>query len=70
MSIDRKQTVEWNGETLTGWMAINGTPKKVSADRATIHAQAPGFSDALSREIDRHRVEIFEKLLPYFRRHG
>jgi hypothetical protein len=70
MSMDRKQTVDWDGKTLTGWVAINGSPKKVSADRETIHAHAPGFNDALTREIDRHRVEIFEKLLPYFQRQG
>jgi hypothetical protein len=70
MSMDRKQTVEWNGKALTGWVAINGAPKKVSADRETIHAHAPGFNDALTREIDRHRVEIFEKLHPYFQRQG
>jgi len=71
MSIDRTtQRVEWDGKALIGWVVINGTPKKVSADRETIHAQAPGFSDALTREIDRHRAEIFEKLLPYFQRLG
>ncbi|MCK1691624.1 hypothetical protein [Bradyrhizobium sp. 145] len=70
MSSERTQTVEWDGKALSGWVAINGTPKKVSADRETIHAHAPGFNDALTREIDRHRVEIFEKLLPYFQRQG
>lgn len=70
MSIDRTQTIEWDGRALSGWVVIEGTPKKVSADRETIHAHASGFSDALTREIDRHRQEIFEKLLPYFQRHG
>jgi hypothetical protein len=47
---------------------INGIPTKVSADRDTIHTHAPGFNDALTWEINRHRVEIFEKLVPFFQR--
>ena len=70
MSIDRTRTIEWDGKTLSGWVVIEGTPTKVTADRGTIHAHAPGFSDAITREIDQHRGEIFEKLLPFFRRQG
>jgi hypothetical protein len=70
MSIDYTQTIEWNGKALSGWVIVNGASTKVSADRETIHAHAPGFNDALTWEIDRHRAEIFEKLLPYFQRHG
>ena len=68
MSVDRKNTIEWDGNELSGWITINGVPTKVSADRDAIHAHAPGFNDALTREIDRHRVEIFEKLVPFFQR--
>jgi hypothetical protein len=66
MSVDRKNTIEWDGKELGGWITINGAPTKVSADRDTIHAHAPGFNDALTREINRHRAEIFEKLIPFF----
>lgn len=59
--------IEWDGKTLSGWVDLDGTPTKISADRETIHTYAPGFSDALSREIDRHRDEIFEKLLPFLK---
>lgn len=58
------------GLTRLLWIAtrpLDGTPTKVSADRETIHTHAPGFSDALNREVDRHRNEIFEKLLPFFK---
>jgi hypothetical protein len=68
MSIDRTQTVEWDGKALSGWVIVDGTSRKVTADRNTIHAHAPGFNDALTWEIDRHRTEIFEKLLPFFQR--
>ncbi|EHR01358.1 hypothetical protein [Bradyrhizobium sp. WSM471] len=67
MSIDRSQTIEWNGEVLTGWIIVDGLSRKVAADRKTIHNHAPGFSDALSWEIDRFYGEIFEKMMPYFR---
>ena len=68
MSVDRKNTIEWNGAELSGWIMINGAPTKVSADRDTIHTHARGFDDALTWEINRHRVEIFEKLVPFFQR--
>ena len=67
MSINRTQTIEWDGNALSGWVNFDGTPTKVSADRETIHAYVPGYGDALTWEIDRHRVEIFEKLLPLFK---
>jgi hypothetical protein len=66
MSVDRAKTIEWDGNVLTGWVIINGVPTKFSADRDTIHRHAAGFSDALTWEIDRHRLEIFEKLVPFF----
>jgi hypothetical protein len=65
-SVDRKNTIEWDRNELSGWIVIDGAPTKVSADRDTIHAHAPGFNDALTWEINRHRVEIFEKLSPFF----
>jgi hypothetical protein len=68
MSIDRINRIEWNGNELSGWILINGAPTKVSADRDAIHTHARGFSDALTWEINRHRVEIFEKLVPFFQR--
>lgn len=66
MSVGCGRTVEWDGKVLTGWMVVNGVATKVTADRATIHACAAGFSDALTWEIDRFRTEIFEKLMLFF----
>jgi hypothetical protein len=54
--------VEWDGEALVGWVSVDGVAMKVRADRDMIHAQAPGFNDAVTWEIERHRAEIFEKL--------
>jgi hypothetical protein len=67
MSIDCGRAIEWDGKVLTAWLVVNGVVTKVTADRATIHACAAGFSDALTWEIDRFRTEILEKLLPFFR---
>lgn len=64
MSIVRCVQVEWDGEVLTGWVTIDGLPTKFTADRDFIHRHASGFNDALAWEIDRHRIEIFEKLMP------
>jgi hypothetical protein len=67
MSVERAKTIEWDGTILTGWITVDGKPVKVSADRETIHQHAPGWNDALTWEIERHREEIFEKLVPFFR---
>jgi hypothetical protein len=67
MSIDANGAVQWDGKVLTGWILIDGKQKKVAADRETIHLHAPGFNDALTWEIERHRAEILEKLTPYFK---
>lgn len=64
MSVDRGRAVEWAGNVLSGWVIVDGVPTKVTADRATVHAHASGFNDALAWEIDRFRSEIFEKLAP------
>lgn len=68
MSLGCGRAVEWDGKILTGSVVVNGVTTKVTADRAIIHAYAAGFSDALSWEIDRSRIEIFEKLMPFILR--
>lgn len=66
MSVGCSRAIEWDGRVLSGVVTVNGVPTKVIADRATVHAHAAGFSDALTWEIDRFRSEIFEKLMPFF----
>ena len=68
MSQDPNNTVEWDGKALIGWITINGALVRVRADREMIHRKASGFNDALGWEIERHRVEIFEKLKPFLLR--
>ena len=62
-----EQTVEWDGNALSGWIAIDGVSAKVTADRDTIRRHAPGFDDALTWEIKSPVTEIFEKMKPFFR---
>ena len=57
--------VEWDGQALIGWVSIDGAVTMVRADRETIHSHAAGFNDAVSWEIERHRVEIFQKVAPH-----
>lgn len=59
--------VEWDGNALVGWVMINGASTKVLVDRDTIHRHAPGFNDALTREIKRHGAEILERMMPFLR---
>ena len=67
-SADRKNTIEWDGKELQRVAYYRRRLRQsVSRPRRKIHAHAPGFNDALTWEIDRHRVEIFEKLSPFFR---
>jgi hypothetical protein len=67
LSVD-SDTFEWDGEALVGWIIINGVPTKARATRDIIHRHASGFNDAVTWEIERHRVEIFEKLTPFLLR--
>jgi hypothetical protein len=67
MSEEQIGAIVWDGNALTGWITINGVPTRVTADRDTIHRHAPGFSDALDREIRGHAPEIFEKMKAFLR---
>jgi hypothetical protein len=67
MSDEQIGMVDWDGDALSGWITINGEPTRVTADRDTIHRHAPGFNDALDREIKGHAIEIFEKMEAFFR---
>ena len=61
--------VEWDGEVLTGSVTVAGAKSTLRFSLATIRSELPAFNDAVSWEIERHRVEIFEKLIPLAARH-
>lgn len=64
MSHVKHESVVWTGEVLTGCIMLNGVRATITATRDMIHRHVPGFNDAVSWEIEKHRVEIFEQLAP------
>ena len=56
--------IEWDGEALVGTVTVDGKLTSVRFGREAIHQRAPGFNDALDWEIERHRIEIVQKLIP------
>jgi hypothetical protein len=55
--------IRWDGNSLTVWATLNGSRIFCEIPRSTIH-EVPLFGDAISREIDRDRAEIFDRLRP------
>ena len=53
--------VKWDGKCITVWALSAGRRIKCVIPRATVHA-IPLFGDAISREIDRDRGEIVDRL--------
>lgn len=66
MPVDQIRPATWDGLKLVGWLSIAGKTVELSADLDTIHRHAPGFNNALTWEVKRHAVVIFDKLRPYF----
>lgn len=55
--------IQWDGNNLSVWAVNNGARILCRIPRATIH-QVPLFGDALTREIARDRLAIFDRLRP------
>ena len=53
--------IQWDGSHLSVWAVNNGVRILCRIPRATIH-EVPPFSDVLTREIARDRLEIFDRL--------
>ncbi len=53
--------VQWDGKCITVWALLPGRRVKCVIPRATVHA-IPLFDDAITREIDRDRKEIVDRL--------
>jgi hypothetical protein len=56
----------WNGREIQGKLLIGGVETHVAADRDMIHSFAPGYSDALTWEIERFAEDILDRMKPYF----
>jgi hypothetical protein len=57
----RFETVDWDGKCITVWALSGGRRVKCVIPRATIHA-IPLFEDVITREIERDRREIVDRL--------
>lgn len=55
--------IHWDGNNLSVWAINDDTRILCTIPRATIH-EVPLFGDAITREIERDRVEIFNRLRP------
>ena len=64
------ERAHWNGTHVVGRIKLNGIERGVAVDRDTVHRHAPGYSDAITWELDRFAQEILEKLTPYFEAKG
>jgi hypothetical protein len=62
-NVQFESEIHWDGNNLSVWAISNGARILCTIPRATIHA-VPLFGDAITREIVRDRVEIFDRLRP------
>jgi hypothetical protein len=60
-NVQFESEIHWDGTNLSIWAIKNGARILCTIPRATIH-EVPLFSDAITREIARDRVEIFHRL--------
>ncbi len=60
-SLDIEGEIEWDGERLIVWVTTDRGRIRCEIPRETIH-EIPLFSDAISREIDRDRKEIVDRI--------
>lgn len=59
--VDFENDVQWDGTCITVWAGTERGRIKCVIPRTTIHA-IPLFSDAITREIERDRKEIVDRL--------
>jgi hypothetical protein len=55
--------IQWDGESLAVWVVTNRGRIRCEIHREAIH-EIPLFGDAISREIDRDRREIVDRIRP------
>jgi hypothetical protein len=62
-NVQFESEIRWDGNNLSIWATNCGARILCIIPRATIH-EVPLFSDAITREIERDRAEIFNRLRP------
>jgi hypothetical protein len=62
-NVQFESEIHWDGNNLSVWATNSGSRVLCVIPRATIY-EVPLFSDAITREIARDRVEIFDRVRP------
>lgn len=63
MNVEFEPEIEWDGQYLSRWAIVDGNRTQVRVPREMIH-NMPMYNDAIEREIQRDKEDIFEKLKP------
>jgi hypothetical protein len=63
MNIEFEPEIEWDGQSISRWAIIDGKRIQVRLPRDLIHSITI-YNDAIDREIERDKEDIFEKLKP------
>lgn len=63
MSVEFEPEITWDGNAILRWAIVNGERIQIRIPREVVHT-LPMHNDALEREIDRDKEEIFERLKP------
>jgi hypothetical protein len=61
--IQFENNIQWDGKCITVWAVTERGRIKCEIPRATVHS-IPRFADAITREIERDRKEIVDRLRP------
>ena len=64
MSVQIEPEIHWDGRTLVGWVMIDGRRTMLCATREMVHSLSM-YNDAIGWEIERHKSDIFERLIRY-----
>lgn len=63
MNVEFDPEIEWDGQFLSRWATVDGNRTQIRVPREVIH-HIPMYNDAIEREIQRDKEDIFEKLKP------
>jgi hypothetical protein len=63
MNVEFEREIEWDGQFLSRWAIVEGKRTQVRVPRKMIYG-LPMYSDAIEREIQRDKEDIFERLKP------
>ena len=63
MNVEFEPEIEWDGQFLLRWAIVDGKRTQVRVSCEMIHG-LPMYNDAIEREIQRDKEDIFERLKP------